>query len=181
MSRLLRIGAVVALFSALLSVSGCAPQALEQCQRLQLAAMRQYRDEMAAYHAKASAQLLAEKRARLDVAVEASLSQAADGEGRVPLATVMEKVRKRATLEDEVRANLAHLDAEFGQRQAAFGRAIELGEETLDLVAEYGRLAALVRGLFVREPEAEQAMGEYAAQRSESDGGSGSEIETGGD
>jgi len=181
MSRLLRIGAVVALFSALLSVSGCAPQALEQCQRLQLAAMRQYRDEMAAYHAKASAQLLAEKRARLDVAVEASLSQAADGEGRVPLATVMEKVRKRATLEDEVRANLAHLDAEFGQRQAAFGRAIELGEETLDLVAEYGRLAALVRGLFVREPEAEQAMGEYAAQRSESDGGSGSEIGTGGD
>ncbi|MCX5649672.1 MAG: hypothetical protein NTX40_11360 [Planctomycetota bacterium] len=181
MSRVLRIGAVVALFSALLSVSGCAPQALEQCQRLQLAAMHQYRDEMAAYHAKASAQLLAEKRARLDVAVEASLSQAADGGGRVPLATVMEKVRKRAALEDEVRANLAHLDVEFGQRQAAFGRAIELGEEALDLVAEYGRLAALVRGLFVREPEAEQAMGEYAAQRSESDGGSGSEIGTGGD
>jgi len=181
MSRVLRIGAVVALFSALLSVSGCAPQALEQCQRLQLAAMRQYRDEMAAYHAKASVQLLAEKRARLDVAVEASLSQVADGEGRVPLATVMEKVRKRAALEDEVRANLARLDAEFGQRQTAFGRAITLGEETLDLVAEYGRLAALVRGLFVREPEAEQAQGEYAAQRSESDGGSGSEVGTGGD
>jgi hypothetical protein len=93
----------------------------------------------------------------------------------------MEKVRKRAALEDEVRANLAHLDVEFGQRQAAFGRAIELGEEALDLVAEYGRLAALVRGLFVREPEAEQALGEYAAQRSESDAGSRSEVETGGD
>jgi hypothetical protein len=181
MSRVLRIGVVAGLFSALLSVSGCAPQALEQCQRLQLAAMRQYRDEMAAYHAKASAKLLAEKRSRLDVAIEASLSQAADGEGRVPLTTVMEKVRKRAGLEDEVRANVARLDAEFGRRQAAFGRAITLGEETLDLVAEYGRLAALVRGLFVREPEAEQAMDEYAAQRSESDGGSGSEAGTGGD
>lgn len=181
MSRVLRIGTVVALVSAFLSVSGCAPQALEQCQRLQLTAMRQYRDEMAAYHAKASAQLLAEKRARLDVAVEASLSQAADGEGRVALVAVMERVRKRAALEDEVRANLAHLDTEFGQRQAAFGRAIELGEETLDLVAEYGRLAALVRGLFVREPEAEQTLGEYAAQRSESDAGSRSEVETGGD
>jgi len=181
MSRVLRIGAVVALFSALLSVSGCAPQALEQCQRLQLAAMRQYRDEMAAYHAKASAQLLAEKQSRLDEALEASLSQVADAEGRVVLAAVMERVRKQAALEDEVRANLACLDAEFGQRQAAFGRAITLGEETLDLVAEYGRLAALVRGLFVREPEAEQVLGEYAAQRSESDGGSGSEVGTGGD
>jgi len=181
MSRLLRIGAVVALSSALLSVSGCAPQALEQCQRLQLAAMRQYRDEMAAYHAKASAQLLAEKRSRLDEAIEASLSQAADGEGRVALVAVMERVRKRAALEDEVRANLAHLDTEFGQRQAAFGRAIELGEETLDLVAEYGRLAALVKGLFVREPEAEQAIAEYTALRSKSDGRSRSEVETGGD
>ena len=181
MSRVLRIGAVVALFSALLSVSGCAPQVLERCQRLQLAAMRQYRDEMAAYHAKASVQLLAEKRARLDVAVEVSLSQAADAEGRVPLATVMEKVRKRATLEDEVRANLAHLNAEFGQRQAAFSRAIELGEEALDLVAEYGRLAALVRSLFVREPEAERVLEEYAALRSESNGGSRSETETSGD
>jgi len=180
MSRVLRIGALVALFSALLLVSGCVPQALERCQRLQLAAMRQYRDEMAAYHVKASAQLLAEKRSRLDAAVEASLSQAADGEGRVPLATVMEKVRKRAALEDEVRASLAHLDGQFRQRQAAFGRAIELGEEALDLVAEYGRLAALVRGLFVREPEAEQMLGEYAAQRSESDAGSRSEVETGG-
>lgn len=181
MSRVLRIGAVVALFSALLSVSGCAPQALEQCQRLQLAAMRQYRDEMAAYHAKASVQLLAEKQSRLDAALEVSLARAADSEGRVALAAVMERVRKRAALEDEVRANLAHLDAEFGQRQAAFGRAIELGEEALDLVAEYGRLAALVRGLFVREPEAEQALGEYAAQRSESDAGSRNEVETGGD
>jgi len=181
MSRVLRIGAAVALFAALLSVSGCAPQALEQCQRLQLAAMRQYRDEMAAYHAKASAQLLAEKRARLDAALEASLSQAADSEGQVELAAVMERVRERAALEDEVRANLARLDGQFLQRQAAFGRAIELGEEALNLVAEYGRLAALVRGLFVREPEAEQAIGEYAAQRSESDAGSRSEVETGGD
>jgi hypothetical protein len=163
------------------SAGGCAPEALQQSQRLQLAAMRQYRDEMAAYHAKASAQLLAEKRSRLDEAIEASLSQAADAEGRVVLAAVMERVRKRAALEDEVRANLVRLDGEFLQRQIAFNRAIQLGEETLDLVAEYGRLAALVRGLFVREPEAEQAIGEYAAQRSESDGGSGSEIGTGGD
>jgi hypothetical protein len=136
---------------------------------------------MAAYHAKASAQLLAEKRSRLDEAIEASLSQAADSEGRVALAAVMERVRKRAALEDEVRAGLARLDGEFEARQAAFGRAIELGAETLDLVAEYGRLAALVRGLFVREPEAERVISKYAALRSESDGGSRSEVETGGD
>jgi len=181
MSRPLKVCFLLVLLGAIACVAGCAPQVLEQCQRLQLTAMRQYRDEMATYHAKASAQLLAEKRSRLDEAIEASLSQAADSEGRVALAAVMERVRKRAALEDEVRANLARLDGQFLLRQAAFGRAIELGEEALDLVAEYGRLAALVRGLFVREPEAEQALGEYAAQRSESDAGSRSKVETGGD
>ena len=167
--------------AALSAAAGCAPEVLQRSQQMQLEVMRQYRDEMAAYHAKAGAQLLAEKRARLDEALEASLSQVADAEGRVALAAVMERVQKRAALEDEVRANLARLDGEFGQRQVAFNRAIELGEETLDLVAEYGRLAALVRGLFVREPEAERALTEYAALRSESDGGSRSEIETSGD
>jgi hypothetical protein len=167
--------------AALSAAAGCAPQVLQRSQQIQLEAMRQYRDEMAAYHAKAGAQLLAEKRSRLDEAIEASLSQAADAEGRVALAAVMERVRKRAALEDEVRANLARLDDEFQARQAAFGRAIQLGEETLDLVAEYGRLAALLRSLFVREPEAERAITEYAAQRSGSDAGSRSEVETGGD
>jgi hypothetical protein len=167
--------------AALSAAAGCAPEVLQRSQQLQLAAMRQYRDEMVAYHAKASAQLLAEKRARLDEALEASLSQAADAEGRVALAAVMERVQKRAALEDEVRAGLARLDGEFLARQAALDRAIELGEETLDLVADYGRLAALVRGLFVREPEAERALIEYAALRSESNGGSRSETETGGD
>jgi hypothetical protein len=172
---------MLAAAAAIGAAAGCAPEVLQRSQQLQLAAMRQYRDEMAAYHAKASAQLLAEKRSRLDEAIEASLSQAADSEGRVALAAVMERVRKRAALEDEVRANLARLDGQFLQRQAAFGRAIELGEEALDLVAEYGRLAALVRGLFVREPEAERVISKYAALRSESDGGSRSEVETGGD
>ena len=181
MRRLWTAGRMLAAVAAIGAAAGCAPEVLQRSQHLQLAAMRQYRDEMAAYHAKASAQLLAEKQSRLDEALEASLSQAADAGGRVALDAVMERVRKRAVLEDEVRANLARLDGQFLQRQAAFNRAIELGEETLDLVAEYGRLAALVRSLFVREPEAEQALGEYAAQRSESDAGSRSEVGTGGD
>jgi len=162
-------------------VAGCAPQALEQCQRFQLAAMRQYRDEMAAYHEKVSIHLAAEKRAQLDAALGASLAQAADDQDRVPLAAVIEKVQKRAALEDEFRANLARLDGEFAERQAVMDRAITLAEETLDLVSAYARLSVLVRSLFVREPEAEQLLRDYHVQRSQDNAGSGSESEAGGD
>ena len=50
------------------------PAALERSEQLQLAAMTQYRDEMAAYHAKVAAQLAAEKRSQLDAALAAYLN-----------------------------------------------------------------------------------------------------------
>ena len=135
---------------------------------------------MAAYHGKVKAQLLAEKRARLDTALAQALAQAANEEGCVALETVMAKTEKRAALEDEFRANLARLDAEFADRQAALDRAIELAEDTLDLVSAYSRLAALVRSLFVRENEAEQLLKTYSVERSPNHAGIGSEPEPGG-
>jgi hypothetical protein len=164
-----------------LAVTGCgAPAALERSQQLQLAAMVQYRDEMAAYHEKVTAQLAEEKRAQLDAALAASLTQSADVEGRIDVATAVETLAKRIALEDEYRAALARLDSEFAQRQAAIGRAIELAEDTLDLVTEYGRLASLLRNLFVREAEARRTIDVYQTERSSSDAGSPSQPETGG-
>ena len=161
-----------------LAVAGCGtPPALERSQRLQLAAMVQYRDEMASYHGKVTAQLAEEKRAQLDAALAASLAQSADAEGQVAVATAIERFAKRVALEDEYRAALARLDEEFAQRQTAIGRAIELAEDTLDLVTEYGRLASLLRNLFVRETEASRALEDYETERSSNNAGSGSKPE----
>lgn len=162
-----------------LAAAGCGtPPALERSQRLQLAAMVQYRDEMAAYHEKVTAQLAEEKRVQLDTALAASLAQSADAEGQVAVATAIEKFAKRVALEDAYHAALARLDGEFAQRQAAIRRAIELAEDTLDLVTEYGRLASLLRSLFVREAEARRALEDYETERSSNNAGSGSEPET---
>jgi len=164
-----------------LAAAGCGvPAALERSQELQRAAMVQYRDEMAAYHEKVTAQLAAEKRAQLDAALAASLTQAADAEGRLDVATAVETFAKRIALEDEYRAALARLDGQFAQRQAAIGRAIELAGDTLDLVAEYGRLASLLRSLFVRETEAHRAIEDYETERSSNHAGSPSQPEAGG-
>jgi hypothetical protein len=172
---------VLALALLAAMAAGCgAPAAVERSQQLQLAAMVQYRDEMAAYHEKVKAQLAAEKRRELDGALAASLAQSADAEGRVAAAAAVEKVAKRLALEDEFRGNLARLDGQFAQRQAAIGRAIDLARGTLDLLAEYGRLAALVRSLFVREVEAQEIVNTYGIERSVSDAGSPSEPEAGG-
>lgn len=161
-----------------LALSGCGvPRALEQSQQLQLAAMAQYRDEMAAYHEKVTTQLAAEKRAQLDAALAASLRQSADPEGRIAVEAAAEKIAKRIALEDEFRDGLARLDSEFAQRQEAIGRAIELAGDTLDLVAEYGRLAALLRSLFVREVEARNAVATYETERSLNHAGSRNEPE----
>jgi len=177
-----RIAAAVLAALAALAAAGCgAPAAVEQSQRLQLAAMAQYRDEMAAYHEKVKGQLLSEKRLGLDAALAASLRQAADADGRVPVEAAAEKVAKRLALEETFRANLARLDAEFAQRQAAIGQAIALGQDTLDLLTEYGRLGALLRSLFVREIEAGEAVQAYDQERSASHAGSTGEPETGGD
>ncbi len=164
-----------------LVAAGCGtPAVLQRSQRLQLAAMVQYRGEMAAYHEKVTAQLASEKRAQLDAAMAASLARSADAEGQVAVATAIETFAKRAALEDEYRAALARLDGEFAQRQAAIGRAIELAGDTLDLVAEYGRLASLLRSLFVREAEACRVIEAYETEGSNSHAGSGNETEAGG-
>jgi len=167
--------------AAVAALAGCGtPEALQRSQQLQLEAMVQYRGEMAAYHEKVKAQLAADKRAELDAALGASLAQAADAEGRIPLAVTAEKVQKRLALEDEFRANLARLDGEFAQRQAAIGRAIELARDTLDLVADYSRLGALVRSLFVREIETKQKVETYETERSVGNAGSTNEPEASG-
>ena len=163
---------VMAALPAVLAAGCAAPEPLLRSQQLQVAAMMQYRDEMAAYHGKVAAQLAAEKRNQLDAALAASLAQAADAEGRVPLPAAVEKLSKRLALEDEFRAGLARLDGEFAQRQEAIGRAIELGEETLQLMTEYGRLAALLRSLFVRELDAADLVQTYQQERSVDNAGS---------
>ena len=173
-----RAAALALALLAAVAVAGCgAPAAVQRSQELQLAAMVQYRDEMAAYHEKVKAQLADEKRRELDGALAASLAQAADAEGRVPLAAATEKVAKRLGLEDEFRRNLARLDGQFAQRQADIGRAIGLARGTLDLLTQYGRLASLVRSLFVRETEAQDVVNTYETERSVSNAGSPGEPE----
>lgn len=162
--------AVLAAALVLLPAAGCGvPDALQRSQSLQLAAMQQYRDEMAAYHAKVTAHLAAEKRAQLDAALVASLRQAAGDDGRVAVETALEKTAKRLALGDAFRSELARLDGEFAERQAVIARAIDLAEETLDLTASYGRLAALIRNLFVRDAEARRAVTTYETERSPAD------------
>jgi hypothetical protein len=179
--RIAKSVVLAALAAALAATAGCgAPAAVERSQQLQLEAMVQYRDEMAAYHEKAKARLLADNRGELDTALAASLAQAADAEGRVPLAAAVEKVQKRLALEDEFRASLARLDGEFAQRQAAIGRAIELARDTLDLLADYSRLGTLVKSLFVREIEAQGAVTAYETERSQTNAGSPSEPQASG-
>lgn len=175
-----RVAAALVVLVATLAAGCGAPAVVERSQQLQLAAMRQYSQEMAAYHEKVKAQLAKEKRGQLDAALAASLAQAADADGRVLVTAAVEKAARRTALEDEFRANLARLDGEFAQRQAAIGRAIELAEDTLGVLAEYGRLAAFVRNLFVREVESRQAVETYETERSVSDAGSTGESETGG-
>jgi len=179
MNRHLKTQLFATVMLTAIAAGGCgAPAAVERSQRLQLAAMVQYRDEMAAYHGKVKAQLAGEKRSQLDAALAASLAQSADAEGRVSVAAAQEKVAKRLALEDEFRAEVGRLDREFAQRQEAIGRAIELARDTIDLLAEYGRLAALVRSLFVREVEAGEIVHTYETERSLSHAGSPGESET---
>ena len=168
--------AAVALLVSLIAVAGCGtPAALERSEQLQLAAMVQYRDEMAAYHEKIKVQLAADKREELDTALAASLAQAADAEGHVPVVAALEKVQKRLALEDQFRANLARLDGEFAQRQAAIGRAIDLAQSTLGLIGDYSRLGSLVRSLFVREIETKQLVTTYETEGSQNNVGSPSQ------
>jgi len=166
---------ILALAAALIPlVGGCGvPEAIQRSQQLQLEAMQQYRDQMQVYHDKVTAHLSAEKRAELDAALAASLRRDADADGRVSVDAAIEKTAKRLALEDAFRAELARLDGEFAQRQAAIGRAIDLAEDTLDLAASYGRLATLLRNLFVRDAEAHQNLTVYETERSRTDAGSG--------
>jgi len=160
----------------LLLTAGCGvPDAVQRSQALQLAAMQQYRDQMQAYHEKVTGHLAEEKRTQLDAALAASLRQAADADDRVPLEAALEKAAKRLALEDAFRGELAQLDGEFAHRQAAIGRAIRLAEETLDLADSYGRLATLVRNLFVRDVEARRTLADYETERSPTHAGSRSQ------
>ena len=178
MNQVTRIHFLAVAVLAAATAAGCgAPAAVQRSQELQLAAMVQYRDEMAAYHEKVKVQLADEKRRELDGALAASLAQAADAEGRVPLAAATEKVAKRLALEDEFRRNLARLDTQFAQRQADIGRAIDLARGTLDLLTQYGRLGSLVRSLFVRETETQDVVNTYETERSVSNAGSPGEPE----
>ena len=159
----------IALILLGLAGAGCGtPAALQQSQRLQLDAMIQYRDEMAAYHQKMTDHLAGETRAQLDAALAASLQQAADADGRLAVEAALEKAAKRLALEDAFRTERARLDGEFAQRQAAIGRAIDLAQDTLGLIAEYGRLGELARNLFVREREAQQLLTQYETENERS-------------
>lgn len=171
----LPLAVVLAVLAATLLplATGCGvPDAIQRSQQLQLAAMEQYRDEMQVYHEKATAQLAAEKHAQLDAALAASLGQAADADGRVTVADALEKTAKRLALEEAFRAEVARLDGQFGQRQEAIGRAIDLARDTLGLAASYGRLWAIVTNLFVRDAEAQEILADYETERSTTDAGS---------
>ena len=174
MNRTTPVLALVAALAAC-AAAGCAAPALKESQRLQLAAMKQHRAEMQVYHERVQDHLLREKRAALETALEASLAQSADDEGRVDVATALEKVRKRDTLEEEFRANLGRLDAQFAERQESIGRAIDLAEGSLALLEDYSRLGALVRSLFVRELEARNLVTAYETERSANHGERASE------
>ena len=172
---MIRIAHVLSLAVVLAALAaGCGvPDAIQRSQQLQLEAMEQYRDEMQAYHEKATAHLAAEKRAQLDAALAASLGQAADADGRVTVAAALQKTTKRLALEDAFRAEVTRLDGEFAQRQEAIGRAIELARDTLGLAASYGQLWSIVTNLFVRDAETRQILADFETERSSTDAGSG--------
>ena len=180
MSERMASGTLAVGLAAMVLAGGCAPAAIERSQRLQVAAMVQYRDEMVAYHEQMRSRLLADKQRELGAALEASLRQSADGDGRVTVAVAMEKLQKREQLEQTFRENLEGLDGQFAQRQAAIGRAIELGRATLGLIEDYSRLGILVRSLFVREVEAKELVGAYDNERTQNHAGSGDEPEASG-
>ena len=165
---------------AMAMAAGCASPALVASQRRTLEAMQQYRDETAAYHSKMQAHLLAGKQAELDAALAESMARAADADGRLAVDEALDKVRKRQALEATFRDNLARLDGQFGARQAAFARAIDLASGTLDLAESYGRVPALLRSLAVREIEAEELTQEYDQTRSDDHAGSRDQSEAGG-
>ena len=150
-----------------LAAAGCgAPDAIQRSQRLQLDAMVQYRTEMAAYHEKVKARLVDDKRRELDAALAATLKEAADAAGKVPVTIVADKVSKRQALEQDFLANVARLDGEFQQRQAAIDRAIELARGSLALINNYSQLGAAVRNLFVREVESTTLVNQYESEGS---------------
>lgn len=178
MNRIARLGLWLVVLTAAASAAGCGlPPALERSQQLQLDAMTQYRDEMAAYHDKVKAQFLSEKLADLDKALAASLAQSADAQGQVPAAIALAKHEKRADLEQTFRANLDRLDAQFRVRQDSIGRAIQLGQGTLRVLSDYNRVGSLVRSLFVRDVDTQQLITDYENERSTSHAGSTSQPE----
>ena len=182
MSRTQRRAQAVIVLAVAVAVlaAGCSPAAVQRSQQLQLAAMVQYRSEMAAYHERVKAQFETDKQRELNEALEASLRQNADAKGHVPVATAMEKVKKRQAKETEFHANLARLDQQFAERQAAIGRAIDLAQQTLGIIQDYSRLGSLVRSLFVREAEASQILGNFDKEGSVTDAGSGNEPQASG-
>jgi len=169
----------LAALAAVAAATGCAaPDAIQRSQRLQLDAMVQYRAEMAAYHEKATARMVADKRHELDAAMAASLAQAADPAGKVSVVTAMAKVSRRQSLEQEFLANVTRLDGEFGQRQAAIDRAIELARGTLALINDYSRLGSAVKNLFVRDVEANDLLNQFESEGSKDNVGSTSEPQS---
>jgi hypothetical protein len=167
------VGLIAAAGLFALAAAGCGtPDALQRSQRLQLDAMVQYRTEMAAYHEKVKTRLVADKRRELDAALTASLTQAADAAGKVAVTVVADKVGKRQSLEQEFLANLARLDGEFQQRQAAIDRAIDLARGSLALINNYSQLGTAVRNLFVREVESTTLVNQYELEGSPNNAGS---------
>jgi hypothetical protein len=181
MNRIAKSWMLMIVIAGLAAAQGCsAPPALERSQQLQLDAIVQYRDQMALYHQKVRGQLLVQKTAELDQAHAASLAQAADAEGKVPVTVALEKHRKRAELEATFQANLARLDREFNERQVAIDRAIQLGQGSLDLLTNYNRLGSVVRSLFVKDIEAKELVDTYTStEGSTANAGSPSEPEAG--
>ena len=178
MNRITRLGLWIIALAAVAASTGCSlPPALERSQQLQLNAMTQYRDEMAAYHEKVKAQFLSEKLAELDAALVASLAQAADAQGHVPASVALEKQQKRADLEKTFRANLDKLDSEFRMRQDSIGRAIQLGQGTLNILTDYNRFGSVVRSLFVRDVDTQQLVTAYETEGSTSNAGSTSQSQ----
>jgi len=167
MIRTAQLCLLAAVAMSALAAAGCGtPDAIQRSQRLQLDAMVQYRGEMAAYHEKVKDRLVADKRRELDAALAVSLAQAADPTGKVTVAAAVEKMNKRQSLEQEFLANVARLDGEFAQRQAAIDRAIELARGTLALINDYSRLGSAVKNLFVREVEANDILNQYDSEGS---------------
>jgi hypothetical protein len=180
MIRAMKISVCAAVALSALAAGCNVPDAIQRSQRLQLDAMVQYRTEMAAYHEKVKTRLVADKRRELDVALAASLAQAADAAGKVPVAVVTEKVSKRQSLEQEFLANVARLDGEFAQRQAAIDRAIDLAKGSLALINNYSQLGAAVKNLFVREVESTNLVNQYESEGSTDNAGTTGEPQASG-